>query len=161
MIYVTDSTDLFYLSRQGMENLKIIPTDFPSIGVAAVVTTSNNSETLVEGKCSNECECLPRTAPPPRPSKLPFEPTEANSDQMKQWILEHFSSSTFNQCSHQPLPMMKGPAVKIHVDPNAVPSAVHTPAQVPIHWREIIKRQLDADISLGVIEKVPPNTPTS
>ena len=57
--------------------------------------------------------------------------------------------------------MMKGPAIKIHVKPGAIPSAVHTPAQIPIHWRDIIKKQLDADVALGVIEKVPPNTPTT
>ena len=161
MIYVTDSTDLFYLSRQGMENLKIIPTDFPSIGAAASITSSINPDIPAEAEPNNACECLPRTAPPPRPSELPFKPTEENSDQMKQWLLEQFASSTFNQCSHQPLPMMKGPAVKIHVDSDAIPSAVHTPAQIPIHWRDTIKKQLDADVSLGVIEKVPPNTPTS
>ena len=166
MIYVTDSTDLFYLSRQGMERLKIISSDFPSIEAAASITISNSTEVPAETKLehakdSNKCECLTRTTPPPRPSKLPFEPTEANSEQMKQWLLNRFASSTFNQCSHQPLPMMKGPAIKIHINPDATPSAVHTPAQIPIHWRDTIIRQLDADVALGVIEKVPPNTPTS
>ena len=45
--------------------------------------------------------------------------------------------------------------------PGATPSAVHTPAQIPIHWRDTIKEQLDADVALRVIEKVPPNTPTT
>ena len=31
MIYVTESTDLFYLSRQAKESLRIIPPDFPTI----------------------------------------------------------------------------------------------------------------------------------
>ena len=148
MIYVTDSIDLFYLSRQGMENLKIIPTDFPSIGAAASIASSANPDVPAEARSDHVCECLPRNAHPPRPSELSFEPTEAKSDQMKQWLLERFASSTFNQCSHQPLPMIKGPAVKIHVDPDATPSAVHTPAQVPIHWRDTIKKQLQKSKSL-------------
>ena len=55
--------------------------------------------------------------------------------------------------------MMSGPPIKIHVDPDAKPPAVHTPAPIPIHWRETIKQQLDADVALGVIEKVEPNSP--
>ena len=57
--------------------------------------------------------------------------------------------------------MMTGPPIKVHVDTDAIPSTVHTPAQVPIHWREQVKKQLDDDVALGVIEKVEPNTPTT
>ena len=32
---------------------------------------------------------------------------------------------------------------------------------MPIHWREQVKKQLDDDVALGVIEKVEPNTPTT
>ena len=49
----------------------------------------------------------------------------------------------------------------IHVMPGPTSSAVHTPAQIPIHWRDTIKEQLDVDVAHGVIEKVPPNTPTA
>lgn len=137
-----------------MENLKIIPSDFPSTGAAASITASKDLSAKIK---DNQRKCLPRTTPPPRPVKLPFELIEKNSDQMKQWLLERFASSTLNQCSHQPLPMMKRPADKKHVDPNATPSEVHTPN----HWCEMIKKQLDVDVSFGVIEKVPSNTPTS
>ena len=34
MVYVTGSTDLFYLSRQAMEQLRIIGPDFPRVGGA-------------------------------------------------------------------------------------------------------------------------------
>ena len=80
---------------------------------------------------------------------------------MKQWLLERFAASIFNKCPHQPLPMISGPPVKIHVDPAATPTAVHKPAPIPIHWREEIETQLKTDINLGVIEKVEPNTPTT
>ena len=35
MIYVSDTTDLFYLSRHAMEQLKIIAPNFPRVGAAA------------------------------------------------------------------------------------------------------------------------------
>lgn len=55
---------------------------------------------------------------------------------------------------------MMNEMIRIHVYPNATPSAVHTHAQVPIHWKEEVKAQLDADVALGVIEKLEPNTPS-
>ena len=80
---------------------------------------------------------------------------------MKDWLLKRYANSTFNRCTHQPLPMMTGPPIKILVRPDTKPTAVHTPASIPIHWRQQIKDQLDADVALGVIEKVEPNTPTT
>ena len=38
MIYASDSTDLFYLSRHTMEQLKIIAPDFPNFGAIASVS---------------------------------------------------------------------------------------------------------------------------
>ena len=177
MIYVSDTTDLFYLSRHAMEQLKIIGPNFPRVGAAASLsetlnkpasedqkhsvstTTPNNEQTAFSEE--HTCNCPKRKLPPTHPKELPFEPTEENNSKMKQWLLDRFSASTFNKYPHQPLPMMTGPPIKIHVDPDAIPSTVHTPAQVPIHWREQVKKQLDDDVALGVIEKVEPNTPTT
>ena len=177
MIYVSDTTNLFYLSRHAMEQLKIIGLNFPRVGAAASLSETINKPTSEDQKHSvstttpnNEqtafsevhtCNCPKRELSPTRPKELPFEPTEENNSKMKQWLLDRFSASTFNKCPHQPLPMMTGPPIKIHVDPDAIPSTVHAPAQVPIHWREQVKKQLDDDVALGVIEKVEPNTPTT
>ena len=51
--------------------------------------------------------------------------------------------------------------MKFFVDPTVKPHAVHTPAPIPIHFREEVKAQLDMDEKLGVIGKVPPNTPVT
>ena len=169
MIYVSDSTDLFYLSRNGMEQLKIISADFPQIGSANAISTRQSSAadqvTLPTPSVNEEkhenCKCLPREKPPARPSSLPFEPTEENVDKMKEWLINRYASSTFNQCPHQPLPMMTGAPIHVSIASDAEPVAVHTPSAIPIHWRDIIKKQLDDDVALGVIEKVPPNTPTT
>lgn len=159
MVYITDSTELFYLSRRAMENLQIISPDFPSIGASA--RSAVNSATNHQGGVTPPCDCLRRQPPPVRPTTLPFKATEENTEKMKQWLLDRFASSTFNKCTHQPLPMMSGPPIRIHIDPGAPPIAVHTPAPIPIHWREAVKQQLDEDVRLGVIEKVGPNTPST
>ena len=111
---------------------------------------------LTMGSCSSlmqtksHCGCLTRQLPPIRPDTLPFEPKEENTKKMKGWLLARFGDSTFNKCPHQTLPMMTGPPIKIHIDPTAIPVAVHTPALTPIHWCDEIKEQLDTDVRLGV-----------
>ena len=46
---------------------------------------------------------------------------------------------------------MTGPAISLHVDPTTTPCAVHTPAPVPLHWQDAVQKQLDDDVSLGVL----------
>ena len=57
-------------------------------------------------------------------------------------------------CTHQPLPMMEGPPLRLMIDSEAIPVACHTPVPVPLHWQEEIKAGLDQDVRLGVIEPV-------
>ena len=56
---------------------------------------------------------------------------------------------------------MTGPPLKIEIDPNSTPVAVHTPIPVPVHWKQKVKDQLDRDVKLGVIEPVPWGEPTT
>ena len=56
---------------------------------------------------------------------------------------------------------MSDPPMKIHVDPNAKPIAVHKPIPIPHHWQEQVKKDLDRDMKLGIIEKVPMGVPTT
>ena len=49
----------------------------------------------------------------------------------------------------------------IITDKDAKQVAFHTPIKVLLHLSEQAKRDLDRDISLGIIEPVPINTPTT
>ena len=81
---------------------------------------------------------------------------------MQEWILDHYAKSAFNNCPHQPLPMMSGmPPLRILIQEDAVPHAIHKPATVPVHWSEDVRQNLERDIALGVIERVPQNTPVT
>ena len=87
--------------------------------------------------------------------------TEGNILALRKWIVDRYKSSAFNICTHLPLPLVNSsPALRLYVDPKARPVAVHKAAQVPLHFMEEIKEGLDTDVRLGVIEKVPVNTPT-
>lgn len=57
--------------------------------------------------------------------------------------------------------MMTGLPFSINIDLATKPMAVHTPASIPNHWKEDVKQQLDADVALGMIVKVEPNTSTT
>jgi len=55
---------------------------------------------------------------------------------------------------------MTCPEVALHVDDAAVPYVANTPAPVPLHWQNAVKEQLDNDVAMGVLEKVPIGEPS-
>ena len=104
------------------------------------------------------CGC-PKCTDPPSLPKLPFPATKQNRERLENFILDYWSSSTFNICPHQPPPYMSGPPMKLMVDPNAKPVANFKTIPVPIHYEEDVKADRDMDVRLRKIRKVPPNTP--
>ena len=140
-----------YISKQVMESLGIINKNFPAVEAAGAAAEDDRAE----------CGCLARKPAPPLPERLPFEPTESNTDQMKNWLLDRYGSSGFNKCQHQALPMMSCEPLRIHIDPSARPVAAMTARPVPVHFTKKVKEQLDEDVRLGVIERVPIGTPTT
>ena len=131
MVYVTDSTNLFYPSRHAMEQLSIIVPDFPKVGGAVQAAIE-----VGDGIATAECGCPLRQRAPPRPMTLPFEAKTENIPRMKQWLLARNAAPTFNNCPHQKLLLMKDdPPMEAYIDPNAVPKVVHTPVTTPLHWQ--------------------------
>ena len=151
MVYISPDAGGFYLSRSAMEQLGIISSSFPAVGAAAAVSLGATSP----------CGCLTRTPPPKRPDQLPFPASAENTAKMKAWLLNFYASSTFNRCPHQQLPTMTGPEMEIRTTEGCAPFITRRPARVPVHWREKVKQDLDRDVALGVIEKVPPGTPVT
>ena len=152
MAYVSPSTQKFYLSRQALVQLGVIPKNFPKVG-SAMETSAVETKTA-------PCGCPIRVLPLTRPDKLPFPALPENNDKMKAWLGERFKSSTWNKCPHQVLKGVTGPLLKLHVDPDAKPTAIHVPSKVPLHWENKVKQQLQDDVNLGVLEKVPYGQPS-
>ena len=153
LVYFTPSTDKIYLSKNACIALQIIPESFPSVGFA--------HSAAAHADHAPRCDCPKREEPPPKPTSLPFPPSEDNRAKIEQWLLDYYKASVFNTCEHQPLPMMSGPPMRIMVDQNTTPVAHHTPIPVPVHWQEAVKAGLDRDVELGVIEPVPVGTPVT
>ena len=108
-----------------------------------------------------DCSCPIRTKPPPLPTALPFPATDANRTALQNWILDRYRSSTFNTCECQTLPLMEGPPLELHVDPEAKPIAVLKPIPVPLHWQQEVKESIDRDVKLGDLEAVPVGEPVT
>ena len=171
MVYISRTTEAFYLNRSACNDLGIISSKFPIIGEnsnlqkTAAIGQSHSpvqkeKSTDVKPKELAPCGCPRRTLPSPvKKPQCGF--SEKNRDILENYLLEHFKSSTFNTCTHQLLPEMHGPVMRLMVDRIAKPVAIHKAIPVPIHFQEAVKAGLDSDVRLGVIEPVPEGTPTT
>ena len=177
LAYVSSHVSVPYLSLTACIDLGLVPASFPEVAssdfpATAAVQSMSSSQPQ---QCSNSgvpspgdksgtrpCNCPSRQLPPTSEPMLPCAPTQENLPILKKYILERYQASAFNCCEHQPLPLMdSSPPLRLFVEEDAVPVAVHTPSQVPLHWQEDVKKGLDRDCQLGVLEKVPVNDPVS
>ena len=156
MVYITDSGDKLYLSKHACIALGLIPKEFPAIGNAQsqsdVTGTMSSTASYNNRQPSTMCSCPRRQPPTPPITSLPFPATPDNRGRLESYLREYYQSSTFNTCEHQPLPMMRGPPLRMMIDETAEPVAHHTPIPVPLHWMDEVKAGSDADVQLGLIE---------
>ena len=171
LVYVTNETSQFFISKGACIDLGIISSNFPAIAnkyhqVASADVLKSATDHLNHPEQSPTpttigCDCPKREPPPALPTDLPCAATEENRQKLQDFLLNHYKSSTFNKCGHQPLPMMTGPPMSLQIDESAEPTAHHTPIPVPFHWQEKVKADLDRDVQLGVLEKVPIGEPVT
>ena len=90
---------------------------------------------------------------------MPFAPLEENIGRLQEWLLQHFSNTTFNT-KKIPFPAMEGAPHHIHLVPGAKPYACHVPANVPKHWEAEVKRQIADDVKNGILKPVSHEEPT-
>ena len=157
--YVVSNVSQCFLSRRCLMDLGVIDSSFPNAGDKPVI-----AENQAAGKCEYDgvgnCNCPARELPPSEPAALPCEPTTENIPRLEQYIRDRYKASSFNTCCRQKIPTLKGsPPLTFHVDPKATPVACHKPAAVPLHWQEAVRETLERDVRLGVLERVPYNTP--
>lgn len=160
-LYITKELKKLYVSKPCLVELGCLPTSWPyppqPATCSSIQTPSMPSQ---EDNSLAPCGCAFRQTPPPPPDKLPFPATENNRGRLEEWLLNYYSSSTFNTCSHQSLPVMAGRPLRLAVKEDATPVAHHRPYRVAIHWEEEIKAGLERDVKLGIIERVPDNDPS-
>ena len=155
--YVTDVIEGAYLSREACTTVGTFPRHFPRIGSA----TQQPMSFISAAASPRDCSCPIHTKPPPLPTALPFPATDANRTALQNWILDRYRSSTFNTCECLTRPLVEGPPLELHIDPEAKPIAVHKPIPVPLHWQQQVKESIDRDVKLGVLEAVPVGEPVT
>ena len=180
LVYIAEGINTLFLSKSACRDLGIIGEHFPEVGSFRVAQNllqglhslkETQSEASEERENSKQCKpygpqdslChCPRRTATPEPPTLPFKPTEDNLPKLKEFILNYYKSSAFNQCETQPLPLLQdSPPLRLYIDPDAKPVACHKPRPVPLHWQEKVKEGLDRDCRIGVMEKVPVGTPST
>ena len=152
--YVMEGTRQLFLSQEALEELGSIKEGvFPQPQV-------EQCQVMEMGSGDEEASICPaRSLPPMAPSTILYEPTEGNIEKVRVWIVEHFRSSAFNNCTHQKLPLVQGsPPLRLHLDESVKSVACHKASNIPLHFVDQVKADLDRDERLRVIRKVPVNT---
>ena len=148
MVYVTSNSMGLYLSEKALSDLGLIDSKFPS-------SQDSKAAPAKISPVKDECECIPHEPAPEPSEQIPYPATEDKKLNLKSWLVERFKSSAFNTCEHQPLKEMTGDPMKIHFKDSYTPHAVHTPIPIPHHWEEKVKKDIDRDVKLDILEKVP------
>ena len=147
--------DHILLSKEVCQKLGIIPDNFPCIVSCAEDPTV--MEVLAPpngGHPETPLPCTPRLDGTSSCSrlKLPPGPPEygpnLSASELKKLLISHYASSSFNRCTRQPLPMMRGQQMPTFIDPTATPVAAHTSLKVTAHWTDQVKAGLDRDVAL-------------
>ena len=160
LCYVSKTVKGIYLSEQACMDLGYVSPSFNSTTTVSAITPCKNTGMGLE--IDSPCTCPTRMLPPTDKPVLPCEPVAQNLPILKEYILNRYAASAFNVCEKQPLPLMDDtPPLRLFVDKQATPTAVMTPATIPLHWESDVKRGLDRDEALGVIEKVGVNVPVT
>ena len=126
-------------SKNPVRTLSLVPDDFPLHPQPVLGVAFSES---IYWSMSHQVS--------PKPTGVPFSPLEENVARLE-WLLQHFSSTTFNMIRYS-LPVMAGPPHHIHLVPGAAPYSFHTPATVLRHWDAEVREQLEEDISRSVID---------
>ena len=163
MVYISPSSDGFFMSLEAMLDLDLFRTFKSTEGSCNAVTDESVKNTEPSQRPAqhsisknNPCGCPDRTVPI-RPEKLPFAAVPENNIKMEQWLKDYFASSTFNVCPEKYLPEMSGPPVEIHLKEGAAPFKAHTAVTVPLHWQKEVKDMYAKDLAMGVLERSPPD----
>ena len=144
--YFCKKADRFYIKQESCKDLGIIPLSFP-------YPSDFSPEMSMVSLLENE-----RVLPKP-PTVLPFAPNEQNIGKLKQYLIDNFSSTTFNKST--PFPKLSTPPARIHLRPDfRIPKPAYWPASVAEHWSEQVRLSIERDVAAGILKKVPFNEPT-
>ena len=164
VFFITGVTNIF-LSLSPCKALSIVHEDFPQVIQLETHITEEQEEPALFGGHPGDVKPpikigvyqVAKINIPVKPTDLPFTPVEENIPKLEGWLVETFKEVFATET--YPLRTMSGKPQHIHVKSDAIPQAIHSPISVPSHWREDVRKLLERDIQLEIIEKVPVGEP--
>ena len=145
-VYFIQGVERFFLSVAACNDLGLVDKNFPYHTQDGAVTAG----AMTGDHDTRSNQPTPERSMPVRPKEIPLAPTEVNVPQLEKYLKQQFANTTFNR-EVAPLPAMNCAPHSIHLQPDAVPFARHTPIPVSKHWEEEVKAQLDEDERMGII----------
>ena len=131
-VYFIQGVERFFLSVDAYRDLDLIDKDFPYHTQSSAMTAGGESAQC--GTSPGQSTPVRSRPMPARPDQVPLAPTEANVPRLDKYLKEQFASTTFYK-EAAPLPAMDCAPHSIHLLPNAVLFARHTPIQ---HWEQTL-----------------------
>ena len=156
-VYFAEGVGNIYLSCDSCKGISIIHQDFPNVNVSEPSKLNSNMIKSGTNQSTSASKSLPSQPAsvsislPSRPDELPFTETEENIPNLERWLLEAFSTTTFN--NRDPMPHM-GEPMRIHLKEDAIPFATHTPIPTPIHMRKKTEEELKKNVRDKIMKKV-------
>ena len=151
VVYIAKEVKGVFISRSSLQDLGCLPSSWPLLPDQPEICTAVDAE-------ENLAPCgYPTRSQTPAP--FPIVETEECRKRLQEWLLNYYSSSTFNCCPYQESKGMSGAPVKLAIKPEAELVCHTKPFKVPLHWKQQVKEGMERDVRLGIIEKLPPNTP--
>ena len=150
MHFISGITSI-YISIDACKKLYIVPQQFPHVDIRTLHNKDSMATASVRLKKQPSGD---KSKLPVKPQKIPYPAIPENISNLKKWLLESFSKTTFNTKADV-LPVMSGKPHKIHLKEGVIPFAAHTPIPIPHHWKEEVKTQLDRDVEMGIIQEAP------
>ena len=156
-VYVFDSIQSPLMSWYTSLDLGILPFDYP----APQLSAPDSSENVEDPDFSTANSA-------PRRSKSSHTKTEPNADLSTAARLEYTAddrkislakSQLLKEyadvfAAHHALKPMEGPPVRIHLQKNAKPHSVSVARNIPVAWKDTVKKEIDDMVLRGIIEPV-------
>lgn len=110
---------------------------------------------------AHTCKCSDRTETPEGPEgPIRIEGNGKNSNEIRTQIVMYCATSTFRNCKTQAIPVSRGEPIRLHMSEDYSPRNHTKPADVALHLRMAVRMELERDLMIGVLRKVPVNTPS-
>ena len=150
-LYICSEIQVIYFNKAAcIIDIGILPPWFPKSMTSLPSATCNAIHHKIDPPANKTNFNNPKTPP--------YLPTSENIQKLKEWLLDQFATTVFNNSGK--FPAMSGPPAHIHLKEGATPKAKHNLIPVPYHYKEEVKTALWVNVKRGIIAPVPIGTPS-